>query len=67
MDIINLLEVIWPLVVLQVLFQVYALYDLFKTKSGKTRNLSAVVWAIIIIIGEIVGPAIYFLVGRGEE
>lgn len=66
-QLIDLLKVIWPLILLQVAFQVYALYDLFKVKSRKTRNLSLVFWVVIIIFGEIVGPAAYFLVGRSEE
>lgn len=67
MDIVSLFKIIWPLIVLQVTFQGYALYDLFKVKCGKTRNLSVALWAIIIILGEVVGPAMYFLVGRNEE
>jgi len=67
MDITNLLKIIWPLIFFQFAFQLYALYDLFKVKSGKSRNLSALVWTIIIIFGEIVGPAIYFIIGRSEE
>jgi len=46
---------------------VYALVDLFKLKKSKTKNLSATLWAVIIIIGEIVGPALYFIFGRSEE
>lgn len=66
-QIIDLLKIVWPLIVVQVAFQAYALYDLFKIKSGKTKNLTAIYWCIIIILGEILGPAIYFLVGRSEE
>ncbi len=66
-QVIDLLKIVWPLIVVQLSFQIYALYDLFKVKSGKTKNLTAVIWCVIIILGEIVGPAIYFLVGRSEE
>jgi hypothetical protein len=63
----DLLRIIWPLILLQLLFQIYALYDLFKIKFGKTKNLTTVIWVIIIVLGEILGPALYFLLGRGEE
>ena len=63
----DLLRIIWPLILLQLAFQIYALYDLIKIKSGKTKNLSMVVWCIIIVFGEILGSAIYFLLGRSEE
>lgn len=63
--ILDVLKVIWPLVVVQLALQVYAIYDLVKRK--KTRNLSPFIWAVIIVIGEIVGAAAYFLVGRSED
>ena len=66
-QIIDLIKLIWPLIIIQLIFQVYALYDLIKVKSGKTKNLSAIIWGIIIVLGEIVGAAIYFLIGRSEE
>lgn len=66
-QIANIIQIVWPLILLQLAFQIYALYDLFKVKSGKTKNLSSVVWAIIIILGEILGPALYFILGRNEE
>jgi hypothetical protein len=63
----DLLRIIWPLILLQLAFQVYALYDLIKIKSGKTKNLSPIIWGIIIVLGEILGAALYFLLGRSEE
>lgn len=67
MTAIQIISVIWPLIVIQLAFQVYALVDLFKTKKGKTRNLSVTIWAVIIVLGEIVGAAFYFIFGRSEE
>lgn len=67
MDIIEIFKLIWPIVILQLAFQVYALFDLFKSKKGTTKNLSAIIWAIIIILGEIAGPALYFLIGRNDK
>jgi len=63
----EILQIIWPLILIQVAFQIYALIDLFKTKKGKTKNLSPTIWAIIIILGEIAGPAIYLIFGRSED
>jgi hypothetical protein len=67
MSVTDIIRLIWPLIVVQLAFQVYAIIDLFKTKKGKTRNLSSLSWVIIIVLGEILGPALYFLVGRSEE
>lgn len=64
-QVITILKLAWPVLVLQLAVQLYALYDLLKKK--KTRNLSIGMWAVIIVLGEIVGAAVYFLVGRAEE
>jgi hypothetical protein len=64
---LEIIKLIWPIMVLQLAVQVYAIYDLAKLKKGKTKNLSLIVWLIIIIFGEILGSVIYFLVGRSEE
>lgn len=65
MNISEILKIAWPVILIQLAVQVYALVDLLK--KGKTRNLNLGVWLIIIIAGEIVGPIVYFLVGRSEE
>lgn len=65
MDALQILSIAWPLVLIQVGLQIYALIDLFKKK--KTKNLSVLVWAIIIILGEILGAAAYLLFGRAED
>ncbi|HPF31119.1 MAG TPA: PLDc N-terminal domain-containing protein [Candidatus Saccharibacteria bacterium] len=66
MEPLEILRLLWPLIAFQIAFQAYALFDLFKFKKKKTRNLSVIHWTIIIIVGEIVGPALYFLFGRSE-
>ena len=67
MSVEEILKIVWPLILVQLVFQAYALIDLFMTKKGKTKNFSSTIWAIIIVLGEIVGPAIYFIFGRSEE
>lgn len=63
-DDVNLLLLALPLVLIQLGLVVLALLDL--RKQEKVRYVSKTVWAIIIIIGEIFGPLVYFLFGRGE-
>jgi len=63
-DSVNLLLLALPLVLLQLGLVVLALLDLRKQEHVK--YVSKTVWVIIIIIGEIFGPLIYFLFGRGE-
>lgn len=61
----EILKIVWPMIVLQLLLQVFALVDVVKRK--KTRNLSVPIWIIIILLGEILGPVIYFLAGKAED
>ena len=65
MDASTLIKTIWPLIVIQLALQIYALVDLFKKK--KTKNLSVGIWVVIIIFGEIIGASLYLLLGRTEE
>ena len=65
MDALSLLKLAWPLFLIQLGFQIYALLDLFKIK--KTRNLTVPIWAIIIVLTELLGPIAYYIFGRSEE
>jgi len=67
MDSQQLITIIWPLILVQLAFQAYALYDLVVKKQKKTKNLSVVLWVVIIVFGEVVGAALYFLIGRSED
>ena len=64
-QIVDILKLIWPIIVLQLGLHVYALIDLVRRK--KVKYITKPVWAIVIIIGEIFGPVIYFILGRSEE
>jgi hypothetical protein len=65
MNAAEIVKVIWPIIIIQLIVQIYALVDLIKRK--KTKNLSVAVWIIIIILGEIIGPVLYLLVGKAED
>lgn len=67
MDIQQIIQIAWPLILIQLVFQIYALADLIVTKKHRTKNLSSIVWILIIIFGEIIGPALYFILGRSEK
>lgn len=65
LDVMNIIKTIWPIILIQLALQIYALVDLIKRK--KTKNLAPLVWGLIIVFGEIVGSAVYLIVGRSEE
>ena len=60
---INYLLFLIPLVLLQLGLMIFCLVDLARRE--KTRGPKWL-WAIIIVLGELLGPIIYLLVGREE-
>jgi hypothetical protein len=63
--IVEYLPVLVPLVVLQLGLMVGALVHLLRRKS--VRRGSVGLWAAIIVLVNIIGPALYFLIGREEN
>jgi len=62
--IFSLLPFLIPLAVLQTALMVWALVDVAKRKYVKGNK---VVWIIIIVAFNIIGPIVYFLLGRRDE
>lgn len=59
----ELLPLIWPLVVIQVGLMIFALIDL--SRRSVTRGPKWV-WVLVIIFINIIGPIVYFVIGREE-
>lgn len=66
MDTGTLVAVLLPLVILQLILLVAALYDLTRP-NRRVKGDSKAVWALIIIFVSTIGPILYFLVGREPE
>ena len=64
-QIIDILKIAWPLIVIQLGLQIYSIIDVIRHK--KTKTLSPLIWVIIIVFGEILGPILYLLFGRAED
>jgi len=60
---LQLLPYIIPIVLLQLILMIVALVDLVRRE--KTRGPKWL-WAIVIVLGELIGPIIYFIFGREE-
>jgi hypothetical protein len=60
---IKYLPLFIPIVVLQLVLMIAALVDL--SHREKTRG-PRWMWALIIVLGELLGPILYFIVGREE-
>jgi hypothetical protein len=61
----TLLLLIVPILAIQIGLLVWGLYDL--TRPGRhVKGDSKVLWAIVIIFVNILGPILYFFIGREE-
>jgi hypothetical protein len=60
------LPLIIPLVILQLVLIGFAIYDLTRPER-RVRGGSKVVWAVIILVFQLLGPLVYFFVGREDS
>jgi len=63
--VIQMLPYMVPLIILEVVLLVVALVDLAKRKHVTGGN--KIVWVLVTVCINIIGPVIYLLVGRKEE
>ena len=61
----EILLLLLPLVVVQLGLIVLALRDLLRPER-RVRGDSKLMWGVIIVVINIIGPILYFLVGRDE-
>lgn len=61
-----LFALVLPLVLIQLVLMVIALYDLTRPTRRVTGD-NKVVWALVIIFVSTIGPILYFLAGRQES
>ena len=61
----ELLPLLIPLLILQLALVGFGLRDLLKPER-RVRGGNKLVWALVIIIINLIGPLVYFFVGREE-
>jgi ABC-type ATPase involved in cell division len=66
MDTATAVLLLIPVALIQIGLMLYALYDLFQ-EDRRVRGDSKIVWALIIAFVNIIGPLVYFFVGREES
>jgi hypothetical protein len=62
----QILLLLSPLIVIQLALMIVALIDLEKDER-RVRGGNKLVWALIIIFANIIGPILYFVAGREES
>jgi len=63
-DVAHLLQMLWPLLVLQFILLVVALIAWFKTDETKGPKW---VWLLIILFASMIGPILFFILGRRTD
>jgi hypothetical protein len=61
---LNMLPVLIPLFLVQVGLMVSALVHLFRHRRVKMGSVA--LWAVLIIVINIIGPVLYFVLGRED-
>lgn len=64
-EIIRNLPFILPIFLIELVLLIAALVNIFKHKKYRFGN--RIMWIIIVVVFEIIGPIFYFTVGRGED
>jgi hypothetical protein len=54
-----------PIVIIQIGLMIAALYDLEK-EERRVRGGSKLVWALVIVFVNVVGPLVYLIAGRED-
>lgn len=61
----ELIPFLVPLIALQVILIAAGLYDLSRPER-RVKGGSKLVWAAVIVFGQLLGPLLYFFLGREE-
>jgi predicted membrane-bound dolichyl-phosphate-mannose-protein mannosyltransferase len=61
----QILALVIPIVIIQIALMVFALIDL-EREERRVRGGSKVVWALIIVFVNVIGPIVYLTVGRED-
>lgn len=63
--IIEYLPFLIPIVLVELVLMATALIHLLKHKNFRFGN--QIMWILIVVFLQIIGPILYFTIGRGEE
>jgi len=63
-DVGQLLLLLSPIIIIQLVLMIIALWDLIKREKTKGPKW---LWVVIILLVNFIGPIIYLVIGREEE
>ena len=60
----NFMEILLPLIILELILVIVALVDLSKRDKSTLRGESKLLWVLVILFISTIGPIIYLVIGR---
>ena len=54
-----------PLIIIQLILQIFALVHVLKHPNYRFGNKT--IWILVVLLGQIIGPIVYFAFGRGDQ
>ena len=63
-DIMNQLPLVLPLIILQFILAITALVHVLRHPNYRFGN--KVIWVLVVLFVQFIGPIFYFVFGRGE-
>lgn len=64
-DIMNQLPLLLPIIILEFILAITALIHVLRHPNYRFGN--KVIWVLVVLFLQIIGPIFYFIFGRGEE
>jgi hypothetical protein len=61
----ELLPILIPILILQLTLMAIGLYDLTRP-DRRVKGGNKLVWGLVIVLGQLLGPLVYFLFGRED-
>lgn len=65
MELSEMLPILLPLIVLDVLLAVFSLVHILRHPHVRYGNKW--IWCAVVVVIQLFGPILYFIIGRGEE
>jgi Phospholipase_D-nuclease N-terminal len=62
----QILLLVLPIAIIEIGLLIFALRDLLRPER-RVRGESKLIWALIVIVFGLIGPILYFVVGREPE
>lgn len=64
-ELVNYLPFLVPIILIEMILMITALVHVLRHKSYRFGN--RIIWVLLVVCLQIIGPILYFTLGRGEE